>query len=302
MNMTHALLRSNSLRNLALTCACAFMTLAAATPARAAAAPKAYRFTATAANSGAGRMTLDHPALNGKPTLRLIVTQYFTGVYNPHPVGVLYNETSKKWMIVNEDLTNIPVNANFNVLVVPGAKMVDVTPKTLHGIYNILPTQKNNPDAILLQTHVINPVRGLNGQGQTSNVSFYYFNPIAPLGAWSARWVIYQADGSPMIAASYNIADVSKLKVGGQFVSFRHQARDANTTDLETTITNPLTDGNPNAVLFVQHVFTQQASANVDEVVGVRYADGKWRIITEDQTDKLVPVDFNVTVLPAVTP
>jgi hypothetical protein len=300
MNMTHAHLRSKGTRNLAL--ACAAIALAVAAPARAAGIPKAYRFTSSATNTAGHMMTLDNPALNGKPTLRLLVTQYFTGVYNPHPVGLFYDEARQKWMIANDDLAAIPVNANFNVMVAPGAKRVDVTPKTLHGIYNILTIQKGNPDAVLLLTHMINPVRGLNGQGQPNNVSLYYFNPVGALGPWSSHWTTYQADGSPSIAASYNIADTTKLKVAGESVAFRHSARDANTTDLETTITHPLTDGKPDAVVFVQHVFTQAASANVDEVVGVRYFDGKWRILTEDQTDKLVPVDFNVTVLPGVTP
>lgn len=278
------------------------LAVATATPAHAAAgAPKAYRFTSTAANTSARRMTLDHAALNGKPTLRLLVTQYFDGVYNPHPVGVMYNESTKKWMIANDDLADMPLNAKFNVMVMPGAKQISVTPQITHGIYTILPVQKGNANAILLLTHMTNPVRGLDGQTQPNNVSLFYFNPVAPFGAWSAHWTLYQANGESSVAAAYNIADVTKLKVGGQFVSFRHNARDANTTNLETTITNPLTDAKPNAMVFVQHVFTQAATANVDEVVGVRYFDGKWRILTEDQTDKLAPVDFNVTVLPGVS-
>lgn len=302
MLMTNTLLRSSSTKSLALALAFSTLTLAATAPAHAAGAPKAYRFTSTATNTADFLMTLDHPAFNGKPTLKLLITQYFNGVYNPHPVGVAYNEGVNKWQIVNEDREDIPVNASFNVMIAPSAKRVDVTPATSHGIFTFFPIQKNNGDAVLQATHLITPVRGQDGVPQTNAFSLFFFaGATNPPRAYHNRWAIFQANGDPSVATSYNIGDFTKLKVGGQLVSFRHSARDANTTDLETTITNPLTDGKPNAVLFVQHVFTQAASANVDEVVGVRYADGKWRILTEDQTDKLVPVDFNVTVLPGVS-
>jgi hypothetical protein len=45
-----------------------------------------------------------------------MVTQLWTGVYNPHPVGVFY--TGGKWTIFNEDLAAMPVGAKFNVLVI----------------------------------------------------------------------------------------------------------------------------------------------------------------------------------------
>lgn len=278
------------------------IAVAAPTPAHAAGAPKAYRFTSTATNTKDHLLTLDHPAFNGKSTLRLLVTQYFTGVYNPHPVGVSYNYTLNKWQIVNEDEADIPVNANFNVMLAPTAKRSDVTPQTTTHIYSFFPTGKSNAGAVLQMTHLWNPVRSLQGTYQPNNVSLFYINPTNPPAPYSGRWSLYQANLDSPVAASYNIADFSKLKIGGELVSFRHNARDANTTTLETTITNPLTDGKPNAVLFVQHLFTPQAATSMNEVIGVRYADGKWRILTQDQTDKLAPMDFNITVLPAVTP
>ncbi len=279
--------------------AAAAMALAVAAPAHAAGgAPKAYRFTSTATNTSTCFLTLDHPALNGKPTLKLLVTQYFNGAYNPHPVGVGYNYSANKWQIINEDQENIPLNAAFNVMVAPTAKLVTISPQNCHGLYAFFPLGKNNPSAVLQLTHVLNPIRGLDGVLQPKNVSLFYYGATPTAHPFTNNWTLYYADGTSHIATGYNIADFSKLKVANQLVSFRHQARDANTTALETTITNPLTDAKPNAALFIQHVFTAAAAANVDEVLGVRYADGKWRILTEDQTDKLAPVDFNVTVLP----
>ncbi|WP_367873878.1 hypothetical protein [Luteolibacter sp. Populi] len=297
---THSFLHSTWCKNLALGLVSA--AFVATSSAKAAGAPKVFRVTAAAANTSGSILTIDNPALNGKPTLRLIVTQYFTGVYNPHAVGVNYNVTLKKWQIFNEDNADLPVNANFNVMIAPTAKRVSVTPTNSHGVLAFFPTQKGNAAANLLVTHLANPVLTLDSVIQPNNVSLYYIPATGPARPYSGRWSIYQDNTEANIAAVYNVADVTNLKVAKTPISFRHSAVDANTTDLETTITNPLTDGKPDAVLFIQHVFTPTAAENVDEVLGVRYADGKWKILTQDQTDKLSPADFNVVAFPAVTP
>jgi hypothetical protein len=39
------------------------------------------------------------------------------GVYNDHPVGVLYDEDSEKWAVRNLDGAPMPAGAAFNVAV-----------------------------------------------------------------------------------------------------------------------------------------------------------------------------------------
>jgi hypothetical protein len=280
----------------------AALLLAAASPAKAAGLPKVYRFTATAANTTDAIMTLDHAAFNAKSKLRLIVTQYSTGVSNPHPIGVRYNYATKKWQIFNEDSEDIPVNANFNVMVAPTAKPVTVSSANLDGGLAFFPLQKGNFSAKLMVTHMSNPVAALNGTVQPYNIGLFRIpaGTRAPIAA--DRWSIYMQNGEPHLAATYNVADVTNMKSGNTPLAFWHSSTDANTTDAETVITNTLTDGKPDAVLFIQHVFTTTGQGNVDETLGVRYADGKWRIFVQDGDDMPVTKDFAVVAFPAATP
>ena len=65
---------------------------------------------------------LDDPLLNGKPDAEVSVTQNWNpggggGVYNDHPVGVLYDEDVGEWSVYNEDGARMPQGAAFNVAV-----------------------------------------------------------------------------------------------------------------------------------------------------------------------------------------
>jgi hypothetical protein len=287
----------------AIACSCAVFLGAALPAAAAPKLPKVYRFTSTATNTADAIMTLDHPSLNGKPTLRLIVTQYSAGVLNPHPVGVYYDARSKKWHLTNEDQEDIPLNAMFNVMVAQGSKPFSVTPSVTDGILAFFPTQKGNPNAKLLTTHVVLPNPKLDGVLQPNNIGLFYIQPSNPPRISSGRWSIYQENLDSNVAAIYNIADVTNLKIGSTPISFRHGAVAGNTTDNATTITSTLTDGKPDAVLFVQHVYTQTANKDVDEVLAVTYAGGKWKIIAQDtEADLPKPSEYNVVVFPSVTP
>jgi hypothetical protein len=65
---------------------------------------------------------LDDPLLNGRPNAEVSVTQNWNpgggeGVYNDHPVGVLYDRDVGIWFIYNEDGARMPEGAAFNVAV-----------------------------------------------------------------------------------------------------------------------------------------------------------------------------------------
>jgi hypothetical protein len=65
---------------------------------------------------------LDNPLINGEPGAEVSVTQNWNpgggnGVYNDHPVGVLYDEDVDKWFVYNEDDSRMPEGAAFNVAV-----------------------------------------------------------------------------------------------------------------------------------------------------------------------------------------
>jgi len=79
---------------------------------------------ATAGNTSGNYTLIDHPMTNGDPNAILIVTPNWNpgggalGTYNNHPIGVFYSSSIGKWAIFNQDLTTMPVNAAFNVLVI----------------------------------------------------------------------------------------------------------------------------------------------------------------------------------------
>jgi len=65
---------------------------------------------------------LDNPLTNGETGAEVSVTQNWNpggggGVYNDHPVGVLYDEDVEKWFVYNEDGARMPDGAAFNVAV-----------------------------------------------------------------------------------------------------------------------------------------------------------------------------------------
>jgi hypothetical protein len=65
---------------------------------------------------------LDDPLLNGRPDADVSVTPSWNpggggGVYDDHPVGVLYDEDAGRWFVYNEDGASMPRRATFNVAV-----------------------------------------------------------------------------------------------------------------------------------------------------------------------------------------
>ncbi|MEP7216360.1 MAG: hypothetical protein ABI782_08905, partial [Anaerolineaceae bacterium] len=78
--------------------------------------PAAFTHTATALNTSNHVTIIDNPATNNNPTAIVIISQYWEGTYNPHAVGVFY--AIGKWRIFNEDIAAMPLNAEFNVLVI----------------------------------------------------------------------------------------------------------------------------------------------------------------------------------------
>lgn len=85
---------------------------------------KAERFVHRAAllNIVGNATYLDNPLVNGEPDAAVSVTQNWNpgggrGVYNDHPVGVLYDEDVDEWFVYNKDGARIPDGAAFNVAV-----------------------------------------------------------------------------------------------------------------------------------------------------------------------------------------
>ncbi len=77
--------------------------------------PKSFRHTASASTMQMGHVSkLNNSNSNNSSNAFVFVTQYWAGIYNPHPVGVWYSQG--KWTVYNEDRVKMPANARFNVV------------------------------------------------------------------------------------------------------------------------------------------------------------------------------------------
>lgn len=270
----------------------AIVILASALPA---AAQTYFRVNSAGGNTLGAVLTIDHPALNGKPKVKPLITQFWSGVYNPHPVGVQYNTAAARWQIVNEDGANIPANAKFNVLVAKGTKTVLVSAANSTGNLSFFPTAKGKPDANLLATHVTNPVPALPGTFSQRYHGLYFL----PAGAsYGNQWSIYSESEDNMEALGFHVADLSKAKNGSNPASFSFTATGGNVLFNEATIANPLTTGNPNDFVFIQHVWSFASPTYLDKPLGVYYNGTTWSVFTQDASDMPNNVRFVVVVLP----
>jgi len=201
------------------------------------------------------------------------------------------------------------VGAIFDVLIPAVAKRVDGGATNSFFNQTIFPLRKGNPNALLLQTHVFDPFPSitngaLNGVFQVSPVGLY-FNPVIttkPIPASSGCWAVFNESVAPAVATAYTVADVTTEGVRGTPYSFIFTTTAANIGKDLALISNPATNGKPNAVVFANHISTAAVPV-FDEVYAVVYyvPNSSWGIITEDGSNMPVGVSFVVTAYPSVT-
>lgn len=80
---------------------------------------------ASASNTSGDCTWINSKLTNDKPKAMLQVTQDWNpndkgGTYNPHPIGVKYVKSRKRWAIFNEDRVAMTAGAAFNVMVGSG--------------------------------------------------------------------------------------------------------------------------------------------------------------------------------------
>ncbi len=266
--------------------------LAASLPA---AAQTYFRVTSGGGNTSGSVLTIDHPSLNGKPKARPLVTQFWSGVYNAHPVGVQYDNESARWQIVNEDGVGIPASAQFNVLVPKGGKTVLASAANSTSNLTVFSIAKGNPQARLLATHVANPTPGFPATYSSRYHGLYYV-PAGP--SYGNQWSIYTENTENIEAIGFHVADVTKLKNGESPASFIFTAAGGNIFGNYAVIENALTNDNPFAFVFVQHVYLPASPTYLNKPLGVYYDNGRWRIFNQDLSAMPDNTAFVVLVLP----
>jgi len=247
----------------------------------------------TAANISGDGTIIDHPLTNGNPDAIIFVTPNWNpgsvgGTYDKHPIGVYYS--GDKWRIFNQDLATMPVGAAFNVLIpTPGANVFVHTAATSGSFATQIdyPLTKGHPNAIILVTPNYDKTGGVCGCVYANFPIGVYYNGFV--------WAIFNQDMTAIpLDASFN---VFVLTAGaGVFV---HKATPGNSTDDYTKIDNPLTNGNPNAIVFVTPNRNPGGvgGTNDQHNIGVWYDGSKWAIFNQDTTAIPVNSAFNVLVL-----
>lgn len=151
---------------------------------------------------------LDHPDLNGDQSALIFVTHNWqaSNIYNDKSIGVWYTGTN--WSIYNQDQSDFPENAAYNIYIPSEEDDAFVHRATLEntfGNYTLLdhPSTNGNPNAILIVTQNWNPIE---------TIGIYNEHII---GVWyddiSEKWSVFNQDHASMPeGASFNVLVVSE--------------------------------------------------------------------------------------------
>ncbi|WOO39731.1 DUF7452 domain-containing protein [Rubellicoccus peritrichatus] len=237
-----------------------------------------------------GHMTrLNQPATNGQPNQLIFVTPRF-GTYNPHTVGVWYEDETGQWTIYNEDRTPLPMDAEFNVL--------SLSPNT-HQAFTHTATKDNTVDYYTFISHPLSDYDPDATLLITPNWSESYVP--GPLGVWydGERWSIYRQDKEPLAAGTR--FNVLVLKNGNTSIvsnthtisaeTETHKATPDNTRGHITTLNRT----SPDDIIFITHNWKDSGPYNND-VPGVWYDGSDWTILNQGRTKLEKDSKFNASV------
>jgi hypothetical protein len=242
---------------------------------------------------------IDHPLTNGNPNAIVHVTQNWnpggtSGQYNNNSIGVWYNNSTGRWAIFNQDFfVDMPEGVDFNVIIPALDSSVFVHTASADNIslnWTVIdhPLTNDNPNAIVHVTQNWNPA-GTGGQYNNHSIGVWYISS-------SGRWAIFNQD----IAGMPEGVDFNVSIPTVDSSVFVHAATAANITSNWTEIDHPLTNDNPNSIVFVTQNWNPGDTSGEynDHSIGVWYnsSTGRWAIFNQDITNMPDGVDFNVSV------
>jgi hypothetical protein len=245
---------------------------------------------------------VDYGPTNGDTHALLFVTQNWNPggggeIYNPYSIATSYNPLYDQWAVGNlEPGMTVPMteDAAFNVLVVHTKEPFlthQATAGNTSGNSAFLDQSllNNEPNAVALLTQNWNPGGGASGIYNNHAVGVWY-NTV------NDRWAVFNQDGANMPdGAAFNLL-IPNMDAG----VFVQKATAANTTNNSTFIEHPLTDNDPNAIVFVTQNWNPGDVGGTynDHPVGVWYNDlgGQWAVFNEDDVDMPADAAFNVFV------
>jgi hypothetical protein len=247
---------------------------------------------ATSGNTSGNVTTIDSPLTNSNPNAILLVTQNWNpggglGTYNKHPVQVGYY--GGKWLILNQDLANMPIGASFNVLVLSSGPEAFVHTATAGNTntagwsYIDSPLTNGKPNAIVLLTQT-------SGAGTNAH----------PIGVrydiLHRQWAVYNKDVTDVPeGAAFNV-----LVPTTSNDAFFHTATAGNISASVTFIDNPITNDNPHAIVLVTQNWNPGGVGGTpnNHPIGVVYdgSEHKWGIFNEDLAAMPEGAAFNVLI------
>lgn len=232
---------------------------------------------------------IDHVDLNNDPAAKFIATPNYgpNNVYCDFNLGIWF--PSPNWAVYDESENDMPVKANFNILIPSGSNgtifshMSDSTNVDNNRTTLNHPSVNGNPNAMLFITH----------NYETSGT---YLDK--PVGIWysGGNWVIYTEDQSTfpedrhfnVFAANPNHSNV-----------FIHTADAGNINGGLTVIDHPLTNNNPDITLLITHNHNA-SSVYIQVPVGVWYDNNRWIIFTQDESPMPDGISFNVLIADSI--
>ena len=155
------------------------------------------------ANSPNGNF-FDFSNERNNPKAQLFVTQYWTSVYNPHEVGLWYNQG--KWSVYNEDKKPLPRNSKF---IVGKGKAKQYNTTTINTTYAPVLTQAKSPGKIKLHFYGISVDDHQENtwgnvkyclQKKSSNGKYVDVKPEGKSSAWQ-KWS--RPKGNPLMCYPY---------------------------------------------------------------------------------------------------
>jgi hypothetical protein len=237
---------------------------------------------------------INNASVNGLPSHYLQVTSNWNpdglaGVYDNHPVGILYQSALSRWLLRHEDLAVFPNDARYNMF----------SPAYGTGQYKHVVTAANIAgDATTLNDAGLNnqPNRIVLATRDSLDPNATIYDDLHPFGAFyfafggPGSWFVSHLDGVAMGAGgSYHI--YWQEPSANAFV---HTATAGNSTSNFTIIDHPLLNGSACARFQV----TQGIGGSTFNAhqIGVFNLSDRWAIFNQDSSAIPLGTQFNVVV------
>lgn len=268
------------------------LAIACFSPARAAAdvSGMAFVHTADTEPNEYGTFVPEFPD-SSLSTVALVTHRVGDGLFapvNPNAVGIVANPLANSWAIVNQNHASLPDGAQFNVFVAEddvGAIRQIATAENVSSSWTTIEHPlSGDPDTLVFVT-----IAGDSMHAQ-------------PIGVWydeSGHWAIFNQDESAMsLGHAFNVLLVGRNAPD----AFVHTAALATIDGPITALDHPLTNGRPDAMLFVTQSWNPPGSDGVynDQVVAIHYdsAAQRWTIFNTSADPMPPGASFNVLVVP----